>query len=161
MSPGTVMKVVLDTNVVLDWLHFSDSGCLTLAKAIQSGQIEPITSGLCLEELRQVIKKPQFKLDIQAQEQLVQKYQAYARVLNAGEPLVNTLPCCSDPDDQKFIELAWTCGAQYLLSRDKAVLKLSRRLQQFGFQVLSPENFSTTFNLPRPDGPPPSRATNG
>jgi predicted nucleic acid-binding protein len=37
------------------------------------------------------------------------------------------MPRCSDPDDQKFIELAAASGAQGLVSKDRAVLKLRRR----------------------------------
>lgn len=152
MTQETVMKVVLDTNVVLDWLHFSDSACLTLARAIQSGKIKPITSGLCLEELRQVIKRPEFGLDLRGQEQFLEKYHEHAHILELEEAFVETLPYCSDPDDQKFIELAWRAGARYLLSRDKAVLKLSKKLWTFGIEALTPAGFSAVFSLPRLDG---------
>ncbi len=52
-----VMKVVLDTNVILDWLHFADTGSVALAKAIESGKIKAFTSESCLEELKKVIAK--------------------------------------------------------------------------------------------------------
>ena len=37
---------------------------------------------------------------------------------------------CSDPDDQKFIDLAWAWPARVLFSRDRAVLKLARAAQR-------------------------------
>ena len=37
------------------------------------------------------------------------------------------LPKCRDPDDQKFLELARDCGADYLVTKDKALLVLARR----------------------------------
>jgi predicted nucleic acid-binding protein len=47
------------------------------------------------------------------------------------------MPRCSDPDDQKFIELAAAAEAQGLVSKDRAVLKLRRRCAPF-FQVMTP-----------------------
>ena len=42
-------------------------------------------------------------------------------------PADSLLPKCSDPDDQKFLELARDCGADYLVTKDKALLALARR----------------------------------
>ena len=46
------------------------------------------------------------------------------------------LPRCADPDDQPFIDLAVTHGA-LLLSKDAAVLGLTRRLRAQGIHVMS------------------------
>jgi predicted nucleic acid-binding protein len=37
------------------------------------------------------------------------------------------LPVCSDKADQKFLELARDAGAEVLITKDKALLKLARR----------------------------------
>jgi predicted nucleic acid-binding protein len=47
------------------------------------------------------------------------------------------MPRCSDPDDQKFIELAGASGAQALVSKDRAVLKLRRRCAPH-FRIMTP-----------------------
>jgi predicted nucleic acid-binding protein len=47
------------------------------------------------------------------------------------------MPRCSDPDDQKFIELASASGAQILVSKDRAVLKLRRRCAS-QFRIVTP-----------------------
>ena len=44
---------------------------------------------------------------------------------------------CTDPDDQKFIDLALQTGASALLSRDRAVLKLARRAAVHGLPIES------------------------
>ena len=46
---------------------------------------------------------------------------------------------CTDADDQKFIDLALGYGARWLLSRDRAVLKLARRAQPLGLAVMTPD----------------------
>jgi len=46
---------------------------------------------------------------------------------------------CSDPDDQKFIDLAMTRGSCHLVTRDKALLKLARRAaERRGVRVCTP-----------------------
>ena len=47
------------------------------------------------------------------------------------------LPHCSDPDDQKFLELAAAVAADFLVSKDKALLELERR-PGLGFRIVTP-----------------------
>ena len=47
------------------------------------------------------------------------------------------MPRCSDPDDQKFIELAAATHAQGLVSKDRAVLKLRRRCAPH-YRIMTP-----------------------
>ncbi len=53
------------------------------------------------------------------------------------KPVWSRMPRCSDPDDQKFIELAAAAHAQGLVSKDHAVLKLRRRCAD-QFRVMTP-----------------------
>ena len=46
---------------------------------------------------------------------------------------------CSDPDDQMFIDLAMAHGANGLLTRDRAVLRLALRARSFGVLIATPE----------------------
>jgi hypothetical protein len=60
----------------------------------------------------------------------------------AGPPsgAVTALPRCADRDDQKFLELARDSGADWLVTADKALLKLARRDRLRGlFRILTPE----------------------
>ena len=46
---------------------------------------------------------------------------------------------CRDPDDQKFIDFARDSGARWLVSRDKAVLRLRARAARLhGLVIVSP-----------------------
>jgi len=49
------------------------------------------------------------------------------------------LPRCSDPDDQVFLELAQRAGVDWLLTRDRALLKLARAKHGLGFRIAAPE----------------------
>jgi len=128
--------VVFDTNVVLDLLHFDDAIARPMRLALEHGRVRCVVSDGTLEEWRRVLAYPEFALDPAQQTALVARYQALAETartvaVDAG------LPRCSDPDDQKFIELAAATGAQGLVSKDRAVLKLRRRCAPT-FRVMTP-----------------------
>lgn len=128
--------VVLDTNVVLDLLHFDDATVRPLRRALEAGRLRCAVAEATLEEWRRVLAYPEFALDITQQAALLERYQALSEMTVAFDG-VPGLPRCSDPDDQKFIELAAAAGAQALVSKDRAVLKLRRRCAPY-FRITTP-----------------------
>jgi predicted nucleic acid-binding protein len=146
--------LVLDTNVVLDLLHFDDATARPLRLALEDGQVRCVATDATLDELQRVLEYPEFALDAARQAALFACYQTWARLTEAGvggaglsheptpipgelKPVWSRMPRCSDPDDQKFIELAAASGAQGLVSKDRAVLKLRRRCAPY-FRVMTP-----------------------
>ncbi len=138
-----VPLLVLDTNVVLDWVAFRDPRVQPIVDAIERGVLRAATSGACLQELRRALSYAQVKLDAAAQALAFERYIAHAAVFDLPELVeVLGLPLCEDPDDQKFLELAWHARASHLVTRDKALLKLARRIAQSGrFAVVAPDAF--------------------
>jgi putative PIN family toxin of toxin-antitoxin system len=135
--------LVLDTNVVLDWVAFRDPRVQPIAAAIERGTLRTATSGACLQELRRALSYAQVKLDAAAQALAFERYAAHVKVFDIPEPAAAMgLPRCEDVDDQKFLEVAWHVRASHLVTRDKALLKLARRLvQSHRFTVLAPDAF--------------------
>ena len=152
--------VVLDTNVVLDLLHFDDATTRPLRLALETGRLRCAVAEATLEEWRRVLAYPEFGLDPTQQAAQVARYQALSERAEAFEadaglphegtpihygllsapgerPVWSRMPRCSDPDDQKFIELAAATGAQALVSKDRAVLKLHRRCAPH-FRIMTP-----------------------
>lgn len=121
------LRLVLDTNVVLDLVVFMDPGAEPLRTAIDTGRVQLQTSAECLEELRRVLAYPEFRLDEAAQAEALGWYAARARVIEPPAPQA-FLPRCRDADDQKFLDLAWASGADHLLTKDRALLELARRV---------------------------------
>jgi len=135
--------LVLDTNVVLDWVAFNDARVQPIVDAIERGALRAATSSVCLQELRRALGYAQVKLDAGAQALAFQRYAAHAVVYDHAESAAaSDLPRCEDPDDQKFLELAWHARASHLVTRDKALLKLARQLARLdSFEILAPEAF--------------------
>lgn len=132
--------LVLDTNVVLDWLHFRDPRVAGIAAAIASGAATLVTAPACLEELRRVLEYPRFGLDTAAQANLFSHYRALALQIDVPELASPELPKCRDCDDQKFLELAWHAHAHCLVTKDRALLKLACRVANLGrFTVVLPD----------------------
>lgn len=138
MSSPTAL--VLDTNIVLDLFIFSDPATAPLRAALEpanshSAALRWIATVAMREELLRV-------LDYEHLAPRLRYYQLdSAQVLarwDAAVQLVDVPPkasaVCKDADDQKFIDLAVAHRA-VLLSKDKAVLCMRKRLLALGVAV--------------------------
>jgi len=129
-------RLVLDTNVVLDLFHFADAAALPILTALEEGRAECLATAEMLDELARVLTYPELKIEADAAVSIRQRYQALCRCVEPPAPVVG-LPRCRDADDQKFLELAARIGADYLISKDRALLELART-PGLGFAILSP-----------------------
>ena len=134
-QPGKPL-LVLDTNVVFDLLLFDDGVARPLWHALEAGRVRCAATDATFEEWRRVLGYPEFELDATQQAALVARYRELS-TLSAMAEAVSDMPRCSDPDDQKFIELAAAACAEALVSKDRAVLKLRRRCAPW-FRVMTP-----------------------
>ena len=119
------MRLVLDTNIVMDLLHFDDPHTRPLKAAISGWQMQCFTDTECLAELERVTGYPEFGLDLIRRNALMESYQAFVLLCDAREEENYPLPRCRDTDDQKFLILAARCEADLLITRDKLLLKLA------------------------------------
>ncbi len=146
--------LVLDTNVVLDLLHFDDPVARPLLHALETGRVACVVTDATVEELRRVLAYPEFALEPARQAALLEAYQVLSMTVETVavgaalphkgtpihyglKPVWSRMPRCSDPDDQKFLELAAAAQAQGLISKDRALLKL-RRCCAPSFRIMSP-----------------------
>jgi putative PIN family toxin of toxin-antitoxin system len=127
--------LVLDTNVVLDLLHFDDAVARPLRLALERTRVRCVVSAATLEEWRRVLAYPEFALASARQAALFARLQGMAAMADAVDSPA-PVPRCSDPDDQKFLELAAASHARALVSKDRALLKLRRRCAPH-FRIMS------------------------
>ena len=131
------MRLVLDTNVWLDWLVFGDAEVAPLRAAVERGRARVFIDAACEAELARVLAYPlgHLRLDAQAQAACLAECRRIASRGESAAPPAWALPACRDPDDQKFLELARDCGADLLLTKDRALLELARRTP---FRIVTP-----------------------
>ena len=136
------LKLVLDTNIALDFLVFDDASLQPLkALLAQQGAIL-YANAHTLGELARVLAYPRLALPPAVALEMLGRYAALC-THHEGTDALHTLPQCHDPDDQPFIELAARIPADALLSKDKAVLSLGRQRYQaqLGFRIATPRQF--------------------
>ena len=139
MGYGT-LRVVFDTNVLLSLFVFADSRFVPLRAELEAGRWQALTSPLCLAEFKRVLGYPLFALSAERQNAAYEAYLELVSIVDITPQEAVALPKCKDKDDQKFLELARDGKAAWLVTADKALLKLRRgqRLAQL-FNILTPD----------------------
>lgn len=130
-----MLRFVLDTNVVLDLYHWANVEAVPIMAALEAEQIECLADERTLAELQRVLTYPQLKLTPEMIAERYARYRALVSCIPEGE--APPLPRCKDRDDQKFLELAARAGADILVSKDKALLKLTGRTK-LAFRIVKP-----------------------
>ncbi|MBD8525537.1 putative toxin-antitoxin system toxin component, PIN family [Pseudoxanthomonas sp. CAU 1598] len=137
---------MIDSNVWLDLLLFKDPRCAALRLAIERGDLQPLSNADCQSEWLRVLHYPALSLSDDQRAGLITAQADWVRLIasadTAGPRPAN--PRCRDPDDQKFLDLAVEQRANFLFSRDRALLRLSRRCQNaFQLWIGVPQDWPT------------------
>jgi len=139
-----VLRLVLDTNVWLDWLVFAEPAVLPVRDAVAGLRAAVYIDELLEAELARVLAYDLGKhsIDAAAQAACLAACRRVALKIEApaAEALQVRLPQCRDPDDQKFLEAALAARADFLVTKDQALLELARRVRQF--RILTPAEFA-------------------
>ena len=127
--PGAPARpVVVDTNVALDLLIFSDPRTAPLRALLAQGRLGWIATQVMRDELERVLAYPHIvsRMDFYRVDaaQVLAAFDAQARLVDIAPRVAYV---CKDADDQKFIDLAAAHRA-ILLSKDKAVICMRKRL---------------------------------
>ncbi|MHB1200878.1 MAG: putative toxin-antitoxin system toxin component, PIN family [Polaromonas sp.] len=128
---------MLDTNIVLDVFVFNDAATLPLKKALEADELDWLATQAMRDELARVLAYPKIvprlKSYMLSADDVLASFDRHARLLEVATKASLT---CSDPDDQKFIDLA-VGGQAPLLSKDRHILSMKKRLLAQGVRVQS------------------------
>jgi len=130
----TKPRLVLDTNVILDLLVFKDPSTEPIRLLLDAKQVDAVRTPASMAELIDVIGRPTFKLNREDQATIVRAWETSSRLLEdmAIEPAPFT---CRDPDDQVFIDMAYSIRPAFLLSKDLRVLELRAIAKPHGVEI--------------------------
>jgi predicted nucleic acid-binding protein len=141
VSATALPLLVLDTNVVLDWLLFSDPRAAPLAAAVTSGRARWIASVPMRAELDRVLRRGIAARPGHGTDAVVAAFDRWAISVDTPTAPSPFAIRCADDDDQKFVDLALQMRASALISRDHAVLRLARAAAPHGLQIVVPERW--------------------
>ncbi|MEN9618153.1 MAG: tRNA(fMet)-specific endonuclease VapC [Pseudomonadota bacterium] len=129
------MRVVLDTNIVLDLWLYKDAATTALLDALENKSVQWLATQVMRDELERVlaythiVKRLAFS-QLKAEDVLAQ-FDAHVQLMPVA---AKAQFVCKDGDDQKFIDLAAQHQTQ-LISKDKAVLTMRNRMARLGVAV--------------------------
>jgi putative PIN family toxin of toxin-antitoxin system len=128
------LRIVLDTNVLVSGLlsPFGPPG--EIVRLVSSGVLILCLDARILAEYDDVLARHRFGFDPDSIAALLDYIDFRGEVV-ASEPLVTRLP---DPDDEPFLEVAFACGADSLVTGNIAHFPPESAV---GVSVLSPADF--------------------
>ena len=125
------MKIVLDTNVIIDGIKDDYSYEKQIIDAVRKGEIEAYANHQTLSEnkliMKRLIENPEYEREIND-------------LLSQINHVVNrhNINIVRDPEDNKILESAVEAGAEYLVTRDNDLLSLEK---YEGVQIVNPSQF--------------------
>ncbi len=154
-TPTAPLALVLDTNVVLDWLLFGNPHAALIGRLIQHRAAHWWVTPSILGELEHMLSFQFATVDPARRAEVLTMAGRWAQLRAAPPPGPASGLRCSDPDDQKFLDLALDLPRACLLSRDKALLRLRRRAaERHGLTIVAPAHWSLP-GAERARGPAP------
>ncbi len=125
------MKVVLDTNVIIDGFKDDYSYEKQIIDEIRTGKIESFANRQTLQEnkllLSQLIDNPQYERELN---------DFFSQItIVANKRNINIV---RDPEDNKILESAVEAKADFLITRDNDLLELKK---YENIEIISPQGF--------------------
>lgn len=126
------MKIVLDTNVLINGVQDNNSYAYRIIQACLEGKLTPLISHRIKRENRLLVKRT--VIDQEYKDTLDEFYDQAEMVRVTSR--LNAVP--EDREDNKFIECAVDGQADYIISEDNHLLDISPHQ---GIDVLTPSQF--------------------
>jgi len=130
----SIIKVVLDTNVIISAILFGGKPRQILKQIIQ-GKINAFISPAMLTEFKEVLVRPKFCLTNEECYTIIKEIEdLFLLVFPKRE--INLIK--DDPDDNAVLECAFTADVEYIISGDHHLLSLD---SFEGIKIIPPAKF--------------------
>lgn len=136
-------RVVFDTNIVVSALLFVRGRLAWLREHWQSVECTPLVSRETAAELQRVLNYPKFKVKFRlTPEEILDLMGEYLPFCEIVEETTRCPQRCRDRHDQAFLDLAFSAGADVLVTGDTDLLALAGSTR---FAILSPDEYRQRF----------------
>jgi len=139
MVKQTHTKIILDTNILIDAMQDNYAITWRIIDLILSDKLLAFASYKIVKEYNLIIKR-----NI-ANQKDKEKLEKFISKINIVEPTKEIKIIADDPEDDKFIECADECQADYIISSDKHLLFLEKYPEvpnkNWQVQILHPKDF--------------------
>lgn len=139
------VRVVVDTNVWLNYLFFNNSTTSQTVRLLFSQEYAVIASDQTLEEARNVLSRDRFDRILPLELRLAFYFEIgeLSKIITS----TSTITICRDSKDNMFLEVALDGKADYLITRDKDLLELAGNTDpHWNFQIVTPRDFLKLFH---------------
>ncbi len=117
-----MLRIVLDTNVLISAILFGGKPRQILERAVR-GEIRLCLSEPILDELKGVLQRSKFDYSPEMIQFIITELMSIADFVDPSEELAVVL---EDPEDNRILECAAEAKANYIISGDLHLLKLTR-----------------------------------
>lgn len=131
--PSRVVRIVLDTNVLISGVYFPDGTPGRVITLARKRRIENVISPYILNETERILIE-KFHWQADQVTQTLRFFQSFSRLVSPGE----TLQVISHASDNRVLECAVEGKAHYIVSGDRHL----KRLVRYGpIEVVDPAGF--------------------
>ena len=125
--------IVLDTNIFISSVFWEGKPYIVVKKAINQ-EIIVFISNYIIDEIRKVLVRD-FNLEKQEIDDIVNAVLYFTHLI---EPKESVTVIKDDPKDDKILDCALACNADFIVSQDNHLLKLKKFRN---IKIVSPEEF--------------------
>lgn len=134
------MRIVLDTNIWLDWFVFNDPTINTLKTWSAKPENTIVIDEACKQELISVLAYEKFQLNTSHQIEIASNVDKICETFNTDGSSIELW--CKDPADEKFLRLALDSKSDFLLTKDWDLLKRKnyriKNFNQRNLKIIAP-----------------------
>lgn len=132
-----MLKVVIDTNVIISSALSVDSNPSKIFEMLLSGNIESYTSEDIINEIKEVMERRKIReiISFQDREFIIKAFENNSELIVPSEKYLEVK---EDPKDNKFLDCAASANTDYIISGDEHLLKLKKFKN---IVIISPADF--------------------
>jgi putative PIN family toxin of toxin-antitoxin system len=145
------VRIVLDTNIWLDWFVFNDPTINTLKTWSAKPENTIVIDEACKQELISVLAYEKFQLNTSHRIEIARNVDKICEAYNSyNRDRASLEVWCKDPADEKFLKLALNSDSDFLVTKDWDLLKRKnyrvKNFNQRNLKIITPISWNKQYS---------------